>query len=438
MRRPKILVGTSAVALVLAASRWGTNIGISPVFLTDILIFIGLVSLTLMSMRSGRLSYGNFVPSRGPSGLFKVFYFYVLLRIVLSLPDAQLYFLVRDGAPFAYGFLAFLSASALARSTPSVRQRTMTVFWWALGAHVVWMVFVTLTDFKGISTPVGAVLEMRPDIDAAILGVGAGLYLLQAFRQKNKFWSLAAFAASIFCVLSMGSRAAFVSLAISLALAFLIHYSTTVSQKGARTVLQFALPVLLVGCVVALPFTVQGERLVATLATSTGQTTNQIDAQGTERARQLVWDGVIEWVGQSTTRTIVGGGFGNDFLAESGTLAYLEGTTYENVRSPHNWFVGIYARLGLVGLALSILVCLQLVVIILKNRKLLAQEPLLATSGLIIFAFLPVATLGVVMEAPFGAVPFWWAAGIIFSLKPTLNEVKIERSRSPIAMESSP
>jgi O-antigen ligase len=113
---------------------------------------------------------------------------------------------------------------------------------------------------------------------------------------------------------------------------------------------------------------------------------------------------------------MVGSGFGNDFLEESGTKAFLEGTTYNNVRSPHNWFVGIYARMGVIGLGLIAAVVVQLVFIMWRNRVRIGSDPLLSMCALIILSILPVATLGVVLEAPFGAVPFFWAAGILMTL----------------------
>jgi O-antigen ligase len=412
-----LLLGTSAVALTLAATRWGTNIGISPLFLTDVLLLLGLISALLVTRKRGIGPLSGFTGRHRPSALFVVYFLYVIARFLFSISNGPLADWVRDGAPFLYGFLAFVSAGAIARSTEAMRARTMLVFWWALGAHVAWMLAVTFTGWSGLATPLGVLFQMRPDIDAAILGVGAGLFLLQLFRVKKKIWPAMALAGSLVGVLSMGSRAALISLVLSLTLAFAIRYSATAKKRASRVFLQLALPVLVVGILVALPFTTQGERLLATIGNTQGESANQASAAGTEQARQLVWNGIFEWVGEDTPRVFLGSGFGNDFLAQSGTLTYLEGTTYNNVRSPHNWFVGIYARMGIVGLALAVMVCLQLLLTIVRNRQKMASEPLLATAGLLVVAVIPVAILGVVLEAPFGAVPFWWAAGIVFALR---------------------
>jgi O-antigen ligase len=142
---------------------------------------------------------------------------------------------------------------------------------------------------------------------------------------------------------------------------------------------------------------------------------------------------VIDWTNEEPVRQLVGSGFGNDFLAESGTKAFLEGTTYTNVRSPHNWFVGIYARMGLVGLALALAVIGQAGWAVWKNRRRIGADPVLAISALVIASILPVASLGVVLEAPFGAVPFFWALGVIHALgwpRPTTGEDLIRRTTS--------
>ncbi len=127
---------------------------------------------------------------------------------------------------------------------------------------------------------------------------------------------------------------------------------------------------------------------------------------------------MITWTRDDSARTIVGAGMGVDFLAASGTLQYLEGTDYENVRSPHDYFIGSFARLGLVGLGLILAIVLSLMRRAYSFRKRIAEDELLTFAALTVFAIVSVASFGVVLEAPFGAVPFWWAAGLILALVP--------------------
>ena len=60
----------------------------------------------------------------------------------------------------------------------------------------------------------------------------------------------------------------------------------------------------------------------------------------------------------------------------------------------------------------------NLAVRMLTFRRRIAEDELLTFAALLIIAFISVASLGVVLEAPFGAVPFWWAAGLILALAP--------------------
>jgi O-antigen ligase len=125
---------------------------------------------------------------------------------------------------------------------------------------------------------------------------------------------------------------------------------------------------------------------------------------------------VINWTLASRSRELYGVGMGTDFLAASHTLVYLEGTVYQNVRSPHDYFVGSFARLGLVGLAFILALIVRLLRQMLRHRRRIAEDELLVCTTLVVLSILVVASFGVVLESPFGAVPFWWAAGILLVL----------------------
>jgi hypothetical protein len=79
----------------------------------------------------------------------------------------------------------------------------------------------------------------------------------------------------------------------------------------------------------------------------------------------------------------------------------------------------MYARLGFLGLVISISIYSFAVLTV--TRHLLSDffHDLNRLSGLILIALLPVALFGVVLEAPFGAIPFYWALGIISTSKIT-------------------
>ncbi|MCJ1714154.1 O-antigen ligase [Curtobacterium sp. VKM Ac-2922] len=439
-RVPKVVVGTSAVALILAATRWGSYIGVSPVFLTDVLLFLGLAQWFLLRQRNGQAPRDLFVARDRPGLPLTLFFCYVLTRIVVALAqDVSIGDWVRDSAPFLYSFLAFVSAASIARSTKLARDRSARVFMVALTAHLVWATFSIFTRFAGFPLAGGAaaVFQIRPDIDMAVLGIGSGMFLLRAFRTKKRFWPIVAIFISLADVLSLQSRAGLLSVVASLLVAYLIFYAGTPARSGRRLFSQMLVPLALAAAIVVLPQTGPGQRLVATIDSSSATTAQQLSAQGTEQARRLVWTRVIEWTNETPSRQIFGSGFGNDFLSESGTLSYLEGTTYENVRSPHNYFIGIYARMGLVGVFLVGGVILSLVLTVFRRLRVAAEDDVIAIASLIVLAILPVASLGVVLEAPFGAVPFWWAAGIVLTTAPQRQSALDSHKRRALPLPRS-
>lgn len=444
VRLPKVVVGTSAVALILAATRWGSYLGVSPLFLTDVLLFLGFVQWFLLRQRNGQPPRDELLARDRPGMPLALFFCYVLARITFSLgQDVTLSDWVRDSAPFLYSFIAFVSAASIARSTKAARDRSARVFLVALTAHLVWATFSIFTGFAGFPLPGGAaaVFQIRPDIDMAILGVGAGMFLLRAFRTKKRFWPVIGILVSLADVLSLQSRAGLLSVVASMFVAYLIFYAGTPARSGRRLFSQMLVPLALAVAVVVLPQTGPGQRLIATIDSSSATTAQQLSAQGTEQARRLVWTRVIEWTNENPSRQVFGSGFGNDFLSESGTLSYLEGTTYENVRSPHNYFVGIYARMGLTGLLLAAGVVISLLATVFRRLRVAAEDDVIAIASLIVLAILPVASLGVVLEAPFGAVPFWWAAGVVLATSParqiTIDEFSRRSSRPPVRLSTT-
>jgi len=135
-------------------------------------------------------------------------------------------------------------------------------------------------------------------------------------------------------------------------------------------------------------------------------------ASGTANARVHSWTALIGYLDRDPGRETLGVGFGPDYLEESGASVLLLGTLNAEVRSPHNYLLGTWARLGLVGVILF----LGLLTAGLRLARLLAiraprvrDDDLLA---MLLVASIPViAFVGVVLESPFGALPFFWATG---------------------------
>src|SRR5690606_14310600 len=78
------------------------------------------------------------------------------------------------------------------------------------------------------------------------------------------------------------------------------------------------------------------------------------NADNTARARLKSWDRLISWVESDPGRAVAGVGFGPHYYLESGALGLLSTHQREEIRSPHNYWLNSWARLGLVGLTLVI------------------------------------------------------------------------------------
>jgi hypothetical protein len=425
--KAKVISCTLVVALLLGASRWGSYIGVPPLFLTDALIAASLLSRFLLPRGvSDRASVRDGFRVGAP-GIAVAIVVYAMLRMLFSGPYFLTVTWLRDGAPYLYVVLAILSAHGMARATPATTKRTMKWVWRALIFHLGWVCLVgplSAASALAQSRPLfsGGIFYGKPDTDSAILGITAGLLLRRLLMGQNRRWAIVGLVAVAYGASTFTNRAGFISLVLSCVVAFGFAYSATGRLSLKRIGLVLLVPVALGIAFVALPSTTVGARLLATVEPSHATSTAQENAVGTTEARQRTWKGVITWTEDDGSRMLWGAGMGVDFLEASGTLQYLEGTDYQNVRSPHDYFIGSFARLGLVGLGLIVIAVLGLFRRMISFRKRIAEDELLVFAALTVVSLLVVASLGVVLEAPFGAVPFWWAAGILFALariKPT-------------------
>jgi O-antigen ligase len=136
-------------------------------------------------------------------------------------------------------------------------------------------------------------------------------------------------------------------------------------------------------------------------------------AQGTKRARLIAWERVVTYTLDDPVRSAVGVGFGPDFLRLSdGDLPIGRGM---GVRSPHNYLITSFARLGFVGLASVVVLLAGLAATVVRTVRRGSPDDLTSLCVLLVISLLVVALLGVILESPFGAAPFFWAAGILLT-----------------------
>lgn len=416
IHRARLLAGTCVTAMLLAGSKGASYLGRDPVFLTDFLLIGGLLHFVVTKFkhpddRTINLRVRHIHPVL--IGLF----LWSVIRFGMSLQlntDA-----IRDFAPYGYAAAGLLSAAALRRSSPEQRQRTAQVLEWALYFHAAWVVFgaIIYPHFYLNLPHIGPgraehFFQPRPDIDNATTGIAAGLLVLRALNGRQPKISLIGFALCWISIVSLESRAGQLGAALATGLALSIGLLGRRVRIRRKFVVGVILPLVIGALVFTVPHTHAYSRLLGTFGIGSGDA----GAAGTTSARRNSWHRLYEWDTEQAPRSIVGVGFGPDFMTESGALLLLTGSEQgDQPRSPHNYWIGTYSRLGIPGVLLFTVFVLVLAGATIRCRRFIATDPLLAVATLAPTAILIPASFGVVLESPFGAIPFFWAAGVLMS-----------------------
>lgn len=415
---PRLVPGTVVVTFLIGLGRWGSYLGLpsKQLFVTDVLLAVTTVYTVVRYRQAVVAHLGRALRSRlAPVLPVLALLVWALARGLPGLTSADG---LRDVAPYAYvGVLAVLAA--LPRE-PGAARATVRVLVGALVIHLLWVTVSQLWPWPDqlarlpLLGGMVRVLEVRVDYDGAMLAVLAGLALYGVSRVRRPaevVGLLVVCAWSSVLVLTLASRAALIALVLAYAIGGLSSISLAERLwRGHRRVVIGGLVVLVAALAVGVPRTAIYERL------SGGS--GYVAPGGTTAARELAWTAVFDYVGQRPSRVVAGVGMGPDFLKESGASVHYQAPGEPAVRQPHNFVINTYARLGLIGVALLLwlLVALAraLVSALLRSVRRSDAESALDVSCMLICGVLFVASmLGVILEAPFGAIPFGWATGLL-------------------------
>lgn len=402
----KMIAGVAVVAVMLTGGRWLSHMQVGPLYIGDMLLAAAFLHALWWIPLSGK-------PHRRihwPGGALALLLLVTVAHLLTVQGDLRT--AARDAAPFVYAAIAYLAASGYQRAGAQGRNRTVRLLHIALVLHLAWVVVATLAPaFVATLPEVGRtrVFEIRTDFDVAVLGVLAGLSILR-IRQGRIWLHTGVAAAALVTGLAQVNRAGLFSCCACVLVAILLR-----AGKGGRITPRAVLlsTTALLTVVVALPLSPAGQRLLA-LGTDTTATQEAVqNAHGTTRARLFAWERVVTYTLDDPVRTAVGVGFGPDFLQESnGDLPIGRGM---GVRSPHNYLVTVFARLGVVGLVLVVSIVTSLLLITIRTIRRGPPDELTSLCVLLVISLLIVALLGVILESPFGAAPFFWAAGILLA-----------------------
>lgn len=391
------------VAYLLATTRWGSYVGAPShgLYLSDVLL-LGTLAWTLLRHRPqldlSRRALVALAPVLALVG-------WAVLRFVAA--GGGGFDALRDLAPYGYAVIA--TCTALVRTDGAARSRTVRVLVTALVVHLAWSAASTIDRTLSAGLPVLGngvhVLELRPDADGAGLAVLAGVCAHWALTgQRGRAQRIACALVAAGCaglVLQLANRAALLAL-VAATVSVVLADRRVWGQLPRRQVAGALLAVGLVGAAVV-PSTGLYQRLSGDPEFADNA------ASATQQARVGAWRDVLAYVDDSPRAIAVGVGFGPDFVWNSGAALRLQGPGDVGVRAPHSFVLNTYARLGVVGLAL-----LGWLVFAAARATRRPPGDELALTALLVSATLLVTSLvGVVLEAPFGALPFFWALGLL-------------------------
>ncbi|MFI6933869.1 O-antigen ligase family protein [Streptomyces sp. NPDC050287] len=377
---------------------------VGPAYIGDLLLAAAVLHgiISALTRRARDRTYG-------PGVLLALVVLLASFRLLCT--NADMRTAARDAAPFIYGCAAYLSSGAYQRDGEATRKRAVRILYGALLVHLAWVGAVLLAGdaFPAMPQLDGEtrVFDLRPDFDAAMLSVLIGMSILRVRTGKVRLNVVVA-GVAFFLVFSMHSRAGLLACFTCVIAAFVLR-PMAAARRPVRSVLLGCAVVL--GVLLLLPSSSAGQRFVATTG---GVTTSQevaLSAEGTTRARLISWRRVLGYTLDDPRRTLVGVGFGTDFLRLSDAdLPLGRGI---GVRSPHNYLLTCFARLGLVGLSLITILLGSILGAVARSLRSREADELTSVCVLLVVSLLVVALLGVVLESPFGAAPFFWASGVL-------------------------
>lgn len=404
--------GPYAIALyLLATTRWGSGLSLvgGPPYLSDLVLALILIDRAVAAAAHRAVSTGVDLWV----GVFAtcLLAWSVILLAFGSISQNGL----RDAAPYLYVVTIFLVRPPTESSERGVSRALMAV----LIFHAAWVTLAQLDPSLEAGTPIVAagthLLSLRSDIDSLVCGLLAAIGLHRALAGRSPTYNLALAAWGAVLVFTFFNRAGLLAFIMELVVVMLLvparrRLVGKYDRRVAIAVLVIIVPIVLVGASQSRPV----ERLLVTVPGSTSSSSNH-GATGTANARLKAWKALISYMERSPSRELRGVGFGPDFLHDSGADVLLLGSVaaeQENVRSPHNYLLGTWARLGLIGvfLVLALLIAgLRLARLVAKHAPHVRDDDVLAM--LLVSSIPVVAFVGVVLESPFGALPYFWALG---------------------------
>jgi hypothetical protein len=293
--------------------------------------------------------------------------------------------------------------------------------------------FVLRTDFFAHTLVLGnaPLIYVKSDVAGSFMAAGVFWFLYRYTERRRPLW-LGLVALNLGGVFWCNNRAAVVALLFCVAWVVVLHVKPWLRVLGALA----AVGALALLGEAALPHasgrSSQAYRLYESALTVVDFSGSHVpltedlsDKPDNNRFRTTWWREVI---GEASSEGLwFGLGFGHDLTAQFVQVYYAESGEDFTVRSPHNFALSVFARMGLAGSGL-LLMLLGLTARGTWRSSLQDEARRPHPEWLAVWAIFVSACLGVVLEGPMGAVVFWTSLGLANS---ELAEPEIPAEASP-------
>lgn len=393
----------------LFGGRWISYIGLpsTPIFFLDIafVVFGCIYSLKgwFFYEKKGGVSkrYANNQITVRVTNILLLLVFVFILFQIIRMYSYPIFLVIRDCVPFFYPLLAVGIAKEIKHQ--SIEQ----LFKWIVIVgilHCLWSIPTAI----GIIQPIhlGGIFkqplfDFRPDQTAIVIS----MTIIAAFNLLGK--SIAVFFNSFllgtlpFLSLLLHSRASFLAIMTSFTIGLILLKRQGKKSSFAKFAL-FSFILLMTSILLAISSGIKlpANSVVYRMGLIQGADSYFVEqAYWTKFGREQGQEKLIEWI-KDNNYYWLGAGPGSEMMLESGAIKYLSGDP--TVRSPHSWPVSAFSRFGMIGLILWFLMCCS---ILWGKVKTVIQRDFVSLY-LALIPILIVSQFGVVMEAPFGLIPF--------------------------------
>ena len=394
----------------------GIRLGSIYLFIGEIVIFLSLISFRR----------GSAIAKLASNAVSKWIFAWILLGCILAMTNLSQHRPVSIARDFAmvYYSIFLLFGYAFYKDYKNI-EIFYKIIGWIFVFHAIWGLFYIARETVAANSPLlmgfMPLFSFREDADSLIF-LGGALYFLLMVKHHNwnKLLVVLSVIIQFFLILLFQSRAVYVS-------CFLVFmFLSMTSTKKVLFKIMIVLMLIFAAGVVS-NFTIKGEEDHYDMsAEGTVQEFLSIftpDESQTASYRLVWWRFVIEDALENPRSLLLGKGFGPSLAINRYSLMVGEWTReYEEVggiaKSPHNFFITVFGRMGIVGLFLWLAINCAFFLHMLKGIRLsriLGEHKIhniLIWIGCFILAIIAASFFAVLLESPFMAIPYFFFMGL--------------------------